>query len=63
MNVLTIIMALLAPATLIASIFGMNIPLPGGVASGNMLPLGIISSIMLFIAVGMYTYLRHNRWI
>ncbi len=63
MNVLTIIMALLAPATLIASIFGMNIALPGGVENGSMFPLGAISMVMLLIAVGMYAYLRHHKWI
>jgi len=63
MSVLTIVMALLAPATLIASVFGMNVPLPGGVESGNMVPLGIISSVMLLIAIGMYAYLRHHQWL
>ena len=63
MSVLTIVMALLAPATLIASVFGMNVPLPGGVENGTMLPLGIISSVMLFIAIGMYAYLRHHQWL
>jgi len=63
MNVLTIVMALLAPATLIASVFGMNIPLPGGVNSGSLLPLAIIGSTMILIAAGMFAYLRHHHWI
>ena len=63
MRVLTIIMAILAPPTLIASILGMNVPLPGGVNSGSLLPLGILLSIMLLTGVGMFIYLRHRQWL
>ncbi len=63
MRVLTIVMALLAPATLIASIWGMNIPLPGGVQSGSLLPLGILLSVMAVIGVGMFIFLRHRHWL
>jgi len=63
MSVLTIVMALLAPATLISGIFGMNVPLPGGTASGSSTPLIIIASTMLLIALGMFAYLRHRHWI
>jgi magnesium transporter len=62
MSILTIVMALLAPATLIASIFGMNIPLPGGINGGSLVPLIVIGSTMLLISVGMFAYLRHHRW-
>jgi Mg2+ and Co2+ transporters len=34
MRVLTIVMAILAPPTLLSGIFGMNVPLPGGVGLG-----------------------------
>lgn len=63
MRVLTIVMALLAPATLIASIWGMNIPLPGGVQSGSLLPLGILLSVMAVIGIGMFIFLRHRHWL
>ena len=62
MRVLTIVMAIIAPATLIASIFGMNVTLPGGETSG-FLTLGILLCIMLFIGVGMFIYLRQRRWL
>ena len=39
MRILTIVMGVIAPPTLIASIYGMNIALPGGVHSGSLLPL------------------------
>jgi magnesium transporter len=63
MRVLTIIMAIIAPATLVASIYGMNIPLPGGLESGNLLPLGILLLVMAFIGVGMIVYARRRRWL
>lgn len=63
MRVLTIVMALLAPATLIASIWGMNIPLPGGVTSGSFSPLGVLLSVMVLIGLGLFFYLRHRRWL
>ena len=62
MRVLTIVMAIIAPATLIASIFGMNVPLPGGETS-SLLPLGILLVIMLFIGLGMFFYLKHRQWL
>jgi magnesium transporter len=62
MRVLTIIMAIIAPATLVASIYGMNIPLPGGVESGSLLPLGILLLVMAFIGVGMIVYSRRRKW-
>ena len=62
MRVLTIIMAIIAPATLMASIYGMNIPLPGGVEGGSFLPFGILMLVVVFIGVGMVVYFRHRRW-
>ena len=63
MRVLTIVMAILAPPTLLSGIFGMNIPLPGGVESGSLLPLGILLSVMALMGAGMFVYLRHRKWL
>jgi magnesium transporter len=63
MRVLTIIMAILAPPTLLSGIFGMNVPLPGGVDPGSLLPLGILLSVMALVGAGMFIYLRHRRWL
>jgi magnesium transporter len=63
MRMLTIIMGLLAPPTLIASIYGMNIPLPGGVNSGNLLPFGILLALMAVIAGGIFFYMRHRKYL
>lgn len=63
MRVLTIVMAILAPPTLLSGIFGMNVPLPGGTASGNLLPLGILLSAMALTGTGMFAYLHHRKWL
>jgi magnesium transporter len=63
MRILTIIMGLLAPPTLIASIYGMNIALPGGVNSGSLLPLGILFSLMAITAGSIFLYMRHRGYL
>jgi magnesium transporter len=63
MRILTIIMGLLAPPTLIASIYGMNIPLPGGVNSGSLLTLGILFAIMAITAGGIYYYMHRRGYL
>ena len=63
MRILTIIMGLLAPPTLIASIYGMNIALPGGVSSGSLLPLGILLAIMAAASGGIYYYLHRHGYL
>lgn len=63
MRVLTIVMVIIAPLTLVAGILGMNIPLPGGTEPGSLLPLGIVLSAMALISGGIFIYLRHRRWV
>ena len=63
MRVLTIIMAIITPATLVTSFFGMNIPLPGGIEPGSLLPFGILFGIIALVGFGMLVFLRHRRWI
>jgi len=63
MRVLTIVMAIIAPATLVTGIYGMNIPLPGGIESGSLLSFGILFSIIALVGAGMFVFLRHRRWI
>ncbi|HJX03197.1 MAG TPA: magnesium transporter CorA family protein [Dehalococcoidia bacterium] len=63
MRVLTIITAILAPSTLIASIYGMNVGLPGGVNEDGWLTFIIILLIMLGISSGIVVYLIKRRWL
>ncbi|UCH50419.1 MAG: magnesium transporter CorA family protein [Chloroflexota bacterium] len=62
MRVLTIVMAIMAPATLLASIYGMNVYLPGG-REASFITLGIILSIMFGIAAAMLWFFRRRHWI
>ena len=61
-RVLTILTAILAPGTLIASIYGMNVPLLGG-GETSLLPLSILLFIMLGIAIGMLFFFRRRNWL
>ncbi|MFA5077924.1 MAG: magnesium transporter CorA family protein [Dehalococcoidia bacterium] len=63
MRVLTIVMALMAPATLIASIYGMNVHLPGGNGGGDPLTFILVIGIMLVTAVAMLWYFHRKNWI
>ena len=63
MRVLTIVMGIMAPATLVASIFGMNVPLPGGLQPGSLLPFGILFAIMALISGSIFIYIRRQGWI
>jgi len=63
MRVLTIITVVLAPLTLMSGIFGMNVPLPGGVDGGSLFPLGLILGLMAGTGAAMLAYLRHRHWL
>lgn len=63
MRILTIIMGLLAPPTLIASIYGMNVALPGGLNSGSLLPLGILFALMAITAGGIFFYMHRRGYL
>lgn len=62
MRILTIIMGLMAPPTLIAGIWGMNIPLPGGINKGSFVPLGILCAVMAASAAAVLFYIRRRRY-
>ncbi len=63
MRVLTIVMALMAPATLIASIYGMNVHLPGGIGTGEPLTFVLVLGFMLITAIAMLWYFHRKNWI
>lgn len=63
MRILTIITAILAPLTLIASIYGMNVAMPGSVDNGHFLPFIIILVIMIVLAIAMLIFMRRRKWL
>ncbi len=62
MRVLTIVLTIMAPATLLASIYGMNIHLPGGRIE-TYVPLIVIICIMLIITGFMLWFFHRRHWI
>ena len=60
MRMLSIIATILLPITVVASIFGMNIPLP---FQGSSYSLLYVFLIMVAIIVGMLYFFRRQRWI
>ena len=66
--VLTIIFTLSIPTTLVAAIYGMNVPLPGGLTTGpwdlfgryTTLSITIVGS--LVFAAAMYAYFHRKKW-
>ncbi|MDG6999086.1 MAG: magnesium transporter CorA family protein [Nitrososphaerota archaeon] len=68
LSILTILFTLSIPATLISSIYGMNVPLPGGLVTGPLNFFGPYTSLlvlligMLIPAVIMVWYFRRVGW-
>jgi len=63
MAVLTVIMAVMLPFTIISSIYGMNVPLPGSGATGHPHVGWILIALMTLVAGVMLYFFRRRRWI
>jgi len=63
MRVLTIIATIMMPLTVVSSIYGMNIGLPGGLDGGSSATFGVMIGIMVLIVGGMLFFFRRRRWI
>jgi len=66
---LTIVFTLSIPATVVGTIYGMNIPLPGGIQTGSWTFLGpyttliVLLLIMIVPVVSMVWYFHRLGWI
>jgi len=60
LRVLTVLSVVLLPLTLIASIFGMNVHVPG---EGNAVPFWVIIALMLTVGGGMILFFKRRRWL
>src|ERR671918_2967692 len=65
LRVLTSISVIVLPLTLIASVFGMNVGLPGGgdPSDGASASFWIILGVLMAALVGMVTYFRRRGWL
>jgi magnesium transporter len=60
LRVLTVISVVLLPLTLIASIFGMNVEVPG---QGSIHAFWLIAGVMVALLGGSIAYFRHRGWL
>lgn len=65
LRVLTGISVIVLPLTLIASIFGMNVGLPGGgdPERHNFISFFVVMTVMLVVLIGMVAFFRKRRWL
>ena len=69
LGVLTILFTLSIPATVIAAIYGMNVDLPGGIATGTATFFGPFTSLIILIIIAtlpagiMIWYFKRQGWI
>ena len=66
--ILTLIFTFTIPVTVVGALYGMNVPLPGGIEAGPWTFMGpytsfiVLLAISVLIAVGMYVYFRKKKW-
>jgi magnesium transporter len=60
LRVLTVISVLLLPLTLVASVMGMNVRVPG---EGNMAAFWIVLGVMAVILAGLLAVFRRRGWL
>ncbi len=65
LRILTVFSIVFLPATLIASLWGMNVGLPGGgePATASTHVFWIVIAASIAVVVGMLGYFRHKRWL
>lgn len=67
--VLTLIFTFTIPVTVLGTMYGMNVPLPGGNEAGSWTFLGPYTTVLMIFsfsaltAIGMFMYFRSKRWI
>jgi magnesium transporter len=60
LRVLTSISVIVLPLTLLASIWGMNVRVPG---EGNLADFYVIAGVMVVLLVGMVAFFRKRGWL
>lgn len=66
--ILTLIFTFTIPITVLGTMYGMNVPLPGGIETGSWnfwgqyTTLAIVVAISVFLAGVMYLYFRKKKW-
>lgn len=66
--ILTLVFTFTIPITVVGTLYGMNVLLPGGLSAGDWLFWGRYTTFIIIVAVsmggalGMYMYFKHKRW-
>jgi magnesium transporter len=66
--ILTLIFTFTIPITVLGTMYGMNVPLPGGIETGawhfwgSYTTFGIIAAFSILLAIAMYLYFRKKKW-
>ncbi len=63
MRVLTILGSIVLPFIMVSSIYGMNIPLPGGLERGSLQSFIVLAAIMVVVSGVMIYVFHRRRWI
>jgi magnesium transporter len=63
MRVLTIFSAIVLPFVVVSSLYGMNVPLPGGIERGTLQSFGLLLAAMFLISGMMIYFFHRKRWI
>jgi magnesium transporter len=62
-RLMNVFATIVLPFLLVSSIYGMNVPLPGGLERGDFKTFIILLAAMIIISVGMLYYFRRRRWL
>lgn len=66
--ILTLVFTFTIPVTVVAGLYGMNVPLPGGMTAtvwtffGRYTTFGIMLAVSILLASGMYIYFKRKKW-
>jgi magnesium transporter len=60
LQLLTVVSVILLPLTLLASVFGMNVGVPGEASTG---PFWVIVGFMVALGIGLLALFRWRRWL
>jgi len=62
-RILNVLATIILTFLVVSSIYGMNIPLPGGLEEGGLKSFISLIAIMILLSAGMLYYFRRRRWI
>jgi magnesium transporter len=62
-RVLNVIATIILPFLAISSLYGMNVPLPGGLERGSLSTFLVLLTVMICVTGGMLYFFRRRHWI